>query len=121
MSIGQRGEQVALDYLRRKGYLLYDRNIQVGYGEIDLLLFDKISKCLIFVEVKTRSKAHDYFGPSAGMHYRKKRTLHKVMQQWIVDHDYQGSARTDVVYVIGNRVAAHHQQIFADDVLSSCQ
>jgi putative endonuclease len=115
MAVGERGEAVALQYLQSKGYLLYARNVQVGYREIDLILFDTSTKCIVFVEVKARSRIHDYYSPVSAMHYRKKQNLYKAMQQWIVEHDYEGLARTDVVYVIGDRVTGHHEGIFAEN------
>lgn len=114
ISIGQRGEAVALSYLRSRGYALYAQNVQVGYGEVDLLCYDRTKRCLVFVEVKTRSRPHANFSPASNMHYRKRKNLYKAMQRWIAEHDYEGSARTDVVYVIGEKVTAHHQDIFSD-------
>jgi len=49
---GRRGEEVALDYLLRKGFSLLERNYTALDGEIDLIL--KEGECLVFVEVKMR-------------------------------------------------------------------
>lgn len=114
ISVGQRGEAIALAYLRERGYALYAQNVQVGYGEIDLLCYDRTTRCMVFVEVKTRSRAHSEYGPASNMHYRKRKNLYKSMQRWLVEHDYEGAARTDVVYVIGDRVTKHHKDIFSE-------
>ena len=50
--LGQYGEDLAVAFLERKGYLILDRNFRNKLGEIDLIVKDKGSIC--FVEVKTR-------------------------------------------------------------------
>ncbi len=35
-ALGRRGEELAADYLRRRGFSLLDRNARTRYGEIDL-------------------------------------------------------------------------------------
>ena len=115
IAIGQRGEAIALSYLRTQGYVLYKQNVQVGYGEIDVLCYDRAKRCLVFLEVKTRSRPHIHYSPASNMHYRKRLNLYKAMQRWIVEHEYEGYARTDVIYVIGDTVTAHHQDIFRED------
>lgn len=56
--VGQFGEKLAEKYLADKGYRMIDRNLKLGYQEIDLIA--KISGQVIFIEVKTRT--NDFFG-----------------------------------------------------------
>lgn len=50
-AMGAAGEEAALQYLRRKGYRLLDRNLRLGRsGELDLVMKD--GAVLVFVEVK---------------------------------------------------------------------
>ncbi len=51
---GARGERVAYDFLRRKGYQILARNYRRPgvHGELDLVAWDRGT--LVFVEVKTR-------------------------------------------------------------------
>jgi putative endonuclease len=51
--IGKWGEEIATDYLTRKGYEIIKRNIRTPYGEIDIIA--KNNDTTIFVEVKTRT------------------------------------------------------------------
>ena len=51
ISKGRRGEDVALEYLKKKGYKFITRNFRWRAGEIDLIL--KKKKMLIFVEVRS--------------------------------------------------------------------
>ncbi|MBR4334975.1 MAG: YraN family protein [Clostridia bacterium] len=49
---GDRGEDAAVGYLRRRLYRILDRNYRAGGAEIDIVA--KRGKTLAFVEVKTR-------------------------------------------------------------------
>jgi putative endonuclease len=46
------GENLAVEYLQKKGYTIIDRNFRKTYGEIDIIATH--NNVLIFVEVKTR-------------------------------------------------------------------
>ncbi|MDP8972669.1 MAG: YraN family protein [Actinomycetota bacterium] len=49
---GNRGEDLALRYLARKGYEILERNYRTRHGEIDLVM--RGERVLVFVEVKLR-------------------------------------------------------------------
>lgn len=53
LSLARTGENLAADYLQRKGMQILSRNYHTAKGELDIVAFD--SKNIIFVEVKTRS------------------------------------------------------------------
>ena len=50
------GEDIAVNYLKKKGYKIIERNFRKGYGEIDIIALKK--NVLVFVEVKTRTVIH---------------------------------------------------------------
>ena len=52
MQIGKIGEDLAEQFLRKKGWEIIQRNFKARYGEIDIVALDH--KTLVFVEVKTR-------------------------------------------------------------------
>jgi len=52
---GIRGEDLAVTYLKKKGYKVIERNYRCQWGEIDLIARDKGT--LIFVEIKSRSSS----------------------------------------------------------------
>jgi len=51
--IGKYGEELACDFLNRKGYDIVDRNVKNSYQEIDIIA--EFNKNFIFIEVKTRT------------------------------------------------------------------
>lgn len=54
VSIGEKTERAALDYLHSRGCQLIERNVRFRVGEIDLVV--KHGKCLVFVEVRGRAE-----------------------------------------------------------------
>ena len=57
---GNRGEDLATEFLENKGYLILERNFRTRFGEIDIVCLD--GEILVFVEVKTK-KGHDFGEP----------------------------------------------------------
>ncbi len=56
--IGKKGEQIAVDFLRNKGYEIVATNWRFSRAELDIIC--KHNDQLIFAEVKTRS--YNYYG-----------------------------------------------------------
>ncbi|MBI2327492.1 YraN family protein [Candidatus Curtissbacteria bacterium] len=58
-NIGKHGEDLAVEFLKRRGYKIIDRNFRIRGGEIDIVALEKST--LVFIEVKTRtSLAYGY-------------------------------------------------------------
>ncbi len=51
--VGKFGEQLAANYLLKRGYKVIAKNVQTGHKEIDIIA--RQGKRLVFVEVKTRT------------------------------------------------------------------
>ena len=51
---GDRGEEAAVRFLKKRGMKIAARNFRCGRHEVDIVAFD--GDCAVFVEVKTRSK-----------------------------------------------------------------
>lgn len=51
--LGQKGEDLATDYLKKRDYRIIERNWRLHGYEIDIIAEDK--EFIVFVEVKTRS------------------------------------------------------------------
>ena len=57
--LGQKGEDLALRFLKKNGYRIYTTNYSCKLGEIDIIAKEKDT--LAFIEVKTRTSTA--FGP----------------------------------------------------------
>lgn len=53
--VGKTGEEVAVDFLKKYGYKILERNFRTGLGELDIIARDKNTIC--FVEVRTRTSS----------------------------------------------------------------
>ena len=75
LSLGKKGEELAIAQLKALKYKILERNFKCPLGEIDIIARDK--NTLVFVEVKTRA-TRDFGGPAAAVDWRKQRQLSKV-------------------------------------------
>src|SRR3989344_4381790 len=73
----QKGENIACEFLKKKGYKIIERNFRKGYGEIDIIAIK--DKTLVFVEVKTRT-SNAYGTPFEAISYFKLKSLVKTAQ-----------------------------------------
>lgn len=55
LPFGRWGEDIAAEYLEKKGFRILDRHFQFLHTEIDLVARD--GQYLVFIEVKTRFRA----------------------------------------------------------------
>lgn len=94
-SLGNLGEDLALELLQKKGYKLVKRNLRLNCGEIDLLMEDGDN--LVICEVKTKS-SNEFGVPQEEVDFfkrKKLRQLGKSLWQLYPSH----SIRIDVVAV----------------------
>ena len=70
--LGIWGEQCAEEYLRRKGYVILERDWKSGHRDLDIIALD--GAVLVFVEVKTR-RNRMFTDPEAAVDYRKIRNI----------------------------------------------
>jgi putative endonuclease len=80
---GAAAEQLAADYLCRRGLSLVERNFRVRGGEIDLICRD--GKTTVFVEVRLRSRS-DFGGAAASITAAKQARLVLAARHWLVRH-----------------------------------
>lgn len=98
--IGKKGEDIAVEYLKKKGYKILERNFRKGYGEIDIICTK--SNVLVFVEVKTRTS--DQFGtPLEAITSWKLKPLINTARYYSVLHpELPQELRIDAISVVLN-------------------
>lgn len=95
------GEDLACDYLKRKGYKIIDRNFRKGYGEIDIIAIFK--NTLVFIEVKTRM-SQSYGTPFESITSWKLRALVRTAQFYKMrSNKLPDQMRLDAVSVVLNQ------------------
>jgi len=98
--VGKIGEEMALSYLKEKGYQLLEKNFYCRWGEIDLI-FKKEDK-IIFVEVKTR--VGDKKGkPYEAVNFYKIKDLKRAINFYLLTKNYfQYKLSLEIVSVVLN-------------------
>ncbi|MEQ8197964.1 MAG: YraN family protein [Clostridiaceae bacterium] len=96
-SIGSAGEDYAGEYLKKKGYVILERNFFTRTGEIDIIALK--NHVLIFVEVKTRFNSRCGTGEES-INYIKKERCIKSAQYYIHKNNlYNYNVRFDAVCI----------------------
>ena len=101
---GSIGEDTAAAHLALQGYRILQRNVRLPGGEIDLVCLDGAT--LVFVEVKSRSKA----GFGSALHAvdaRKRATLRRLAADYAQIVAPTARYRFDVVALDGERIVLH--------------
>ena len=80
MALGERGEEFAARFLRRRGFKILVRRFKSRGGEIDIVCRDH--DWLVFVEVKTR-ETEEFGAPSESVHREKQRHLSKAALDYL--------------------------------------
>lgn len=99
-SLGERGEAIASDYLRKKRYRIVGTRQRSKIGEIDIVAVD--GQTVVFVEVKTR-RSHQAGSPLEGVTRQKQRQLTRLALAYLKRHKLlEQRARFDVVGITWN-------------------
>ena len=86
--IGEIGENEAVKFLMKHGFVVKDRNYTKKWGEIDIVA-EKDSK-IYFIEVKSVSVIGNNFRPEENMHPWKLQRLARAIQTYILSKNLDG-------------------------------
>jgi putative endonuclease len=96
-TIGQRGEDIAAEFLSKAGMRIIARNYRCGHGELDIVARD--GDAIVFVEVKTRCSAA-FGAPEQAITPAKQRQLVIMANRYLYRERRIGTpCRFDVVAV----------------------
>ena len=94
--LGRWGEEVAAEFLKKRGYRLLAVGWQCRFGEIDLIMRD--GSYLVFVEVKLR-KSDSFAKAREFVTVSKQNRLRLTAQDYLIGHPVELQPRFDVVEV----------------------
>lgn len=95
--LGVKGEQLAVELLKKKGYSILAENWRSGKNELDFIA--RIADTVVFVEVKTRSTA--FFGdPSQAVSIAKQKRIIQAANDYLEQHELELEARFDVISLV---------------------
>lgn len=83
--LGKEGENIAGEYLEKKGYKILERNWKRQFGELDIIALSP-EKTLVFAEVKTMGYFSGGFTPENQMTGEKMRKFKKAASVYASSH-----------------------------------
>lgn len=97
-SVGKFGEELARDFLTRKGYQIIESNFRIRGGELDIIA--KLGDTLVFVEVKTRQSIKFGLPEEAITRKKLKDTLHAISVYTTLRRLAYKKQRLDVISIL---------------------
>jgi putative endonuclease len=95
--LGQKGEDLAADYLKKAGFRILFRNWKWGKHEIDIIADNK--DLIIFVEVKTRSDDYQMH-PVTAITSDKQKSIIFAADGYLQRFNIDKESRFDVITII---------------------
>jgi len=96
--LGRKGEEIALRFLKKKGYRVIETNYVCKMGEMDIIAKEKDT--LVFIEVKARTST-EFGPPQLAVNSSKQRQLSKVAWNFLKEKRIEDmKARFDVVAIL---------------------
>jgi len=105
--LGKEGEEIANNFLRKKGYNILENNWQHNKDEVDLIATH--GDYLVIIEVKTRSTF--YFGePQVFVNKKKQYFMIRAANAYIAKHNINLETRFDIISIVqsGDRISIKH-------------
>ena len=94
---GKKGEDIAVEYLQKKGYRILERNYVSGKNEIDIIAQE--GKYIVVVEVKARHS--NYAGePETAVTRDKQKSLIRAANAYVRKMNYNEEVRFDIISIM---------------------
>jgi len=96
---GTFGEQLAEEYLLKKGYKILEKNYRFSKAEIDIIARDLLENEIVFVEVKTRHS--DYLvEPEFSVTLKKQKLIISAAEYYLTSRQIDNWSRFDIISII---------------------
>ncbi|TCP28314.1 putative endonuclease [Tenacibaculum skagerrakense] len=97
--LGERGEELAVHYLLKKGYKIVHRNYRYLKAEVDIIA--KKDDVIVAIEVKTRTS--NYHGnPKDFINKKKIQLLTSAMDFYMQKSNLEYEVRFDIISIVGS-------------------
>ena len=97
--LGKKGEELAVDFLIKNGYVIRDKNWRYLKAEVDIITLK--NDVLAVIEVKTRSS--NYFGnPQDFVNPKKIQLLVEAINEYVTSKDLDVEVRFDIIAILKN-------------------
>ncbi len=94
--LGNKGEQLAVDYILQQGYAIVERNYRFDKAEVDIIA--KKEDILAIIEVKTRSTS-DFGNPQDFVKPKQIQRLVKAVDEYVNVNDLDVEVRFDIIAI----------------------
>lgn len=98
--IGKWGEELAAKYLHGQGYIIRERNWQVGHRDIDIIAVTADGMTVVFVEVKTRT-SDIVLRPEDAVDIKKIRSIGYAANEYVKERGVTEELRFDIISIVG--------------------
>ncbi|NDC42892.1 MAG: hypothetical protein EBZ77_15305 [Chitinophagia bacterium] len=95
--IGIKGEEIAVEFLKKKGFEVLELNWRSGQKEVDIIA--QTGDMLVFVEVKTRRNKRIAF-PEEAVGLKKQLFLQQAAAHYYDNHKLTQNYRFDIVSIV---------------------
>lgn len=96
--LGKWGEDLATDFLEKKGYEIIERDWKSGHIDLDIIAQEGTT--LVVVEVKTR-RNRLYGDPEEAVDYQKRLSLRSAINHYVKSHRLGRKVRFDIISIVG--------------------
>jgi len=99
---GRRGEEIAAEHLRAKGYRIIETNHRTRFGEIDIICKSPRKgggRSAVFVEVKTKV-GEDFGTPEEMISKKKLWQVERTAEMYLLGNPTKLSVRIDAVCIV---------------------
>ena len=106
--LGKKGEQLAADFLAKKGYEIVAQNFRYQKAEVDIIA--RKENVLAVIEVKTRSTP-DFGDPQNFLKQKQINLLVKAIDHFVNEHQLDVNVRFDIVAIIKNKAGTRIEHL----------
>ncbi|MDP2651476.1 MAG: YraN family protein [bacterium] len=118
--LGDVGENIACEFLKKRGFEILDRNYLRKWGELDIVA--KKGGMVRFVEVKSVSRENVTHGtnsyrPEDNMHPWKLKRLGRAIQTYLLEKNIESDWQLDVITVQINTTTRHARVELIENII----